>query len=541
MKKKILLPLLAVFVLFTAAKAYKSPFFEIAKQIEIFTTLYKEVNMNYVDETNAAHLMTVAITAMLEELDPYTRYYNEQDVQEARIMQSGEYTGIGAKVENRNDNITVVELFKNSPADKAGLNMGDKIIKIGDVKVADFKNDAGQLLKGAPGSTIALTFLRQGKTNTTILTREEVEMHAVPYFSLLNGNIGYIVLSQFTRKASEEVKSAVEDLKKQGATKIILDLRNNPGGLLMEAVQITNLFIPKGELIVSTKSIIDKYNKTYITQKSPLDASIPLVVLVNGRSASASEIVAGSLQDLDRAVIIGARSFGKGLVQRPKPLPYGTQMKITIARYYTPSGRCIQALDYWDRDEEGNPVRVKASEYTEFETRNGRSVFDGGGIMPDIAMETSEIKGITKALLTENAIFDFATQYYYSHQLENPDDFNFTDTDYQDFLNFLKKTDFQYKTQTEKKLNLAFEFAKKENLNDEIKMEYQQLLQSIEASKQNALAEKKPAIISLLTDEIIKHYFYQEGLYNYYVQHNPEIKKAKEVLNDAQRYAEILN
>ncbi|HET8809343.1 MAG TPA: S41 family peptidase [Flavobacteriaceae bacterium] len=543
LKKKILIPsILVALLVLTAAKAYKSsPFFEIAKQIEIFTTLYKEVNMNYVDETNPAHLMTTAMTAMLEELDPYTVYYNEQDVQQARIRQSGEYTGIGAAAEVQKDKIIITELFKNSPADKAGLKVGDEIIKIGDVKVSDFEEDAAQLLKGAPGSKVSLTYLRQGKPQTTVLAREEVEIHAVPYFTLLDGNVGYVVLSKFNRKASSEVKAAVEELKKQGATKIILDLRNNPGGLLQEAVQICNLFLPKNQLIVTTKSTIEKYNETFVTQKEPLDLDIPLAVLVNGRSASASEIVAGSLQDLDRAVIIGARSFGKGLVQRPKKLPYGAQMKITIARYYTPSGRCIQSLDYWHRDEEGNPVRVKASEYTEFKTENGRPVFDGGGIMPDIALETSKITGITEALLEENAIFDFATQYYYSHQLENPADFKFTDSDYQEFLKFLKATDFQHETETEEKLRLAFEISKKEDLNQEIEQEYKNLMASIEAMQQTGLKEKKPAIISLLTDEIIKRYFYQEGLYKYYVNHNPEIEKAKEVLNDPQRYAGILN
>lgn len=543
MKKKIIIPvILAVLVILTAAKTYKSsPFFEIAKQIEIFTMLYKEVNMNYVDETNPAHLMTTAMTAMLHELDPYTVYYNEQDVEQAKIQQSGEYTGIGAMVKTKQDKIVLTELFKDSPADKAGLKAGDEIVKIGDVRVADFKEDAGQLLQGSPGSDVNLTYLRQGATKTTTLTREEVEIHAVPYFTLLEGNIGYIVLSKFNRKASQETAEALEELKKQGATKIILDLRNNPGGLLMEAVQVSNLFLPKGELIVTTKSSIEKYNKTYVTRKDPLDKDIPLVVLVNGRSASASEIVAGSLQDLDRAVIVGARSFGKGLVQRPKKLPYGTQMKITIARYYTPSGRCIQALDYWHRDKEGNAVRVKTSEYNEFKTRKGRPVFDGGGVMPDIALETSKITGITEALLTKDAIFDFSTEYYYSHELKNPTDFKFTASDYQDFLNFLKETDFSYETETENKIKLALEASKKEKLEEETQQELQTLLTSMNDRNQKSLMEKKPGITSLLTDEIIKRYFYREGLYLYYVAHNPEIMKAKEVLSNPKEYAKILN
>lgn len=542
MKKKIILPVIVVgLVVLTAAKAYKfSPFFEIAKQIEIFTTLYKEVNMNYVDKTNPAQLMNTAMSAMLEDLDPYTQFYNEQDVEQAKIQQSGEYSGIGALVKNRDGKITIMELYKGYPADKAGLKAGDEIIQVGNVNVSDFKDDASQLLQGSPGSEVEISYLRQGKTHTTTLTREEVDIQAVPYFTLLENNIGYIVLSKFNQKAASEVADAIEELQNQGADKLILDLRNNPGGLMMEAVKISNLFLPKNQLVVFTKSNIEEYNQTYVTQKEPMVPDMPLVVLINGRSASASEIVSGSLQDLDRAVIVGARSFGKGLVQRPKPLPYGTQMKITIARYYTPSGRCIQALDYWSRDKDGNPVRIKASEYNEFKTKNGRPVFDGGGVMPDINLESSKISGITQALLEEDAIFDYATQYYYSHQLSSPSQFNFTDSDYQDFLEYLKKSDFEHHTQTEEKLKTLYEFAHKEELDDEIEKEYKSMMSAIQGSSQKALQEKKPGIISLLTDEIIKRYFYQEGLYQYYVKHNPEIMKAKELLSNSKKYEEIL-
>lgn len=542
LNKKIIVPIVLVMALIiTAATSVKtSPFFEIAKQLEIFTTLYKEVNMNYVDETNPAHLMTVATKAMLKELDPYTVYYNEQDVEQAKIMQSGEYTGIGAKVKTRDEGITIMELFKNSPAEKAGLKTGDQIIKIGEVSVSDFGEDAGQLLKGSPGSQVKITYVRQGVKNTTNLVREELEIPAVPYYSLLDENIGYIVLSRFNRKAAEETASALAELKKNGATKIILDLRNNPGGLLIEAIKICNLFLPKNQLIVTTKSSIEKYNKTYITRKEPMDKDIPLVVLVNGRSASASEIVSGSLQDLDRAVIIGARSFGKGLVQRPKKLPYGTQLKITIARYYTPSGRCIQALDYWHRDAEGNAVRKKATEYNEFKTKNGRPVFDGGGIMPDIALETSKITGITEVLLKKDAIFDFATQYYYSHELKSANQFNFDNSDYENFISFLQQINFNYETETEKNLVAALEAAKKEDLDSKTQQELKDLLISMNSMEQRNLMKQKPGIVSLLTDEIIKRYFYQDGLYQYYTLHNPEIMKAKEVLANPVNYAKIL-
>jgi carboxyl-terminal processing protease len=539
MKKRILLPLMAI-ALFFATTSYKSDFFEIAKQIEIFTTLFKEINMNYVDETSPAELMDTAITAMLEDLDPYTVYWNEQEVEQARIQNSGEYTGIGASVQTKDQKIKIIEPYEGYPADKAGLKAGDEIIQIGDVKVSDFKDDAGELLKGSAGTSVQLQFLRQGKIQTTTLERESVELKAVPYHKLIDGEIGYIVLSKFTRTASSEVASALKNLKEDGAKKIILDLRGNPGGLLTEAVNITNIFVNKGQVITTTKSVIEKYNKSYKTQRDPMDTEIPLVVLINGRSASASEIVSGGLQDLDRAVIIGARSFGKGLVQRPKKLTYNTQLKITISRYYTPSGRCIQALDYWHRDKDGNAVRTKAEDYNEFTTRNGRKVYDGGGVLPDIKLETSEFSGVTQALMEKNAIFDYATNYYYNHQLETPENFEFTNSDYDEFKKFLNSTNFDYTTKTEEELKKTYKISEKEGFNDNIKSQYQKLLSAIEDAKEEDLDEKQPEIVSLLTDEIIKRYFYQDGLYNYYITENPEILKAKEILNDSSQYQKIL-
>jgi len=439
MKRRILIPILALVILISTV-SFKSDFFEIAKQIEIFTTLFKELNMNYVDENTPAALMDKAIEGMLSDLDPYTVYWTEQDVEDARINNSGIYTGIGASVRAKNDKIIIVEPFKDYPADKAGLKAGDEIIKVGEILLSDFKDGAGELLKGAAGSKVELTFVRQGKTETTILTRGAIDVQAVPFYKLINTDIGYIVLSKFNRKTTVETKAALEDLKSQGATKIILDLRGNPGGLLREAINVVNLFVPKGEVITTTKSVIKKYNKTYKTGRKAVDTEIPLVVLVNGRSASASEIVSGGLQDLDRAVIIGARSFGKGLVQRPKKLTYGTQLKVTISRYYTPSGRCIQALDYWNRDENGDPVRVDPKEYNKFKTKGGRIVYDGGGILPDIEVETAKFSPITTALLKDQAIFDFATHYYYSHQLSTWSSFIFSESDFQGFLRFLKRS-----------------------------------------------------------------------------------------------------
>ncbi|UZH56657.1 S41 family peptidase [Salinimicrobium tongyeongense] len=526
-------------LLFTTV-SYKSDFFEIAKQLEIFTTLFKELNMNYVDETNPAALMDTAINAMLEDLDPYTHYWNEQEVQAARIDNAGEYTGIGATVGIKADKIVILEPYKNYPADKAGLKAGDEIIKIGNIAVENFSEDAGELLKGAPNSKVALTFKRRGEIKTTSLTRGAVEIKAVPFYKLLEGNTGYIVLSQFNRNASAETAEALRELKEQGAEKIILDLRGNPGGLLSEAINVTNIFVPQGELITSTKSAVEKYNQTFSTTRKAIDTRIPLAVLINGRSASASEIVAGSLQDLDRAVILGARSFGKGLVQRPKDLTYGTQLKVTISRYYTPSGRCIQALDYRHRDEEGNALRYSAKDYNEFKTRNGRKVYDGGGILPDIKLETSEFSDITNALLLKNAIFDYATNYYYTHKLDTPEEFSFTEKDYSDFKDYLKSTGFEYQTATEKELEDVVAAAEKEGYQQNLSGELKSIKEAISNSKEQALNLKKAEIMSLLSEEIIKRYFYKEGLYEYYVKKNPEILKAKEILQDKAQYQNIL-
>ncbi|MDT0555606.1 S41 family peptidase [Patiriisocius hiemis] len=539
MKKRILVPILAIGVLFTTV-SFKSDFFEIAKQIEIFTTLFKELNMNYVDETTPATLMDKAITGMLEDLDPYTVYWNEQEVEDARINNSGVYTGVGASVKTKKDRIVVVEPFKDYPADKAGLKAGDEIIKIGNTDLADFDGDTGELLKGAPDSEIKITYVRQGKENKTTLTRAAVEVNAVPFYKLINNDIGYIVLRAFNRKTTKETKAALVDLKEQGAKKIILDLRGNPGGLLNEAISVVNLFVPKGEVITTTKSVIKRYNKVYKTTKEPVDTEIPLVVLVNGRSASASEIVSGGLQDLDRAVIVGARSFGKGLVQRPKKLTYGTQLKVTISRYYTPSGRCIQALDYWNRDENGDPIRLDPKEYNSFKTKGGRTVYDGGGILPDIEVETAVFSPITTALLKDDAIFNYATEYYYKNQLTDWSNFTFSESDFQDFRQYLNKNGFEYETETEKEFAEALRRAEDDDLDGEIKSSYNQLMKSIDAAKEKAIVAKGAEIKSLLTDEILKRYFYREGLYNYQVNNNPEIKEAISVLNDSNKYNRIL-
>lgn len=539
-KKRLLIPVFAL-TIFITGSAFKSDFFEIAKQIEIFTTLFKELNMNYVDETNPADLMDNAIKNMLNDLDPYTKFYNEQDVEAERIRRTGDYTGVGAKIRTLKDKLVVVEPYKDYPADKAGLKAGDEIIEIDGIKVDGYEDDASNLLKGAPNSTLNVTYKRQGKTNTTTLTRSEIEINAVPHFSMINETTGYIVLQKFNAKASMQTEYALKDLKAQGAKSIILDLRNNPGGLLREAINIVNLFVPKGQLVVTTKSKVKKYNKTYYTKNEPVDTEIPVVVLINGRSASASEIVSGALQDLDRAVIVGARSFGKGLVQRPKKLTYGTQLKVTISRYYTPSGRCIQSLDYWNRDENGNAVRIKQENYHEFKTKNGRKVYDGGGVFPDEALETTKNSAITDAILNSQAIFDFATQFYYNNSIENINKFQLSDSDFNAFKAHLKTSSFEFETETEKALKKALEVSKTENLDDDIKKEYNNLQQHLEQVKIKTVDQNKTQLVNLLTDEIVKRYVYREGLYEYYKINNQEIKTATQILANPNQYNKYLN
>ncbi|MBC3759909.1 S41 family peptidase [Hyunsoonleella sp. SJ7] len=539
LKTKILIPI-ALCAVFLSTTAFKNDFFEIAKQIEIFTTLFKELNMNYVDETNPGDLMDTAIKSMLDDLDPYTRFMNEQDVEAARINNTGDYTGIGAKVMTKKDKLVIIEPYKDYPADKAGLKAGDEIIKVGDVMVSDYKDDAGNLLKGPSGSSINVTFTRNNETKSATIQRAEVDIKAVPHFSMVNEHTGYIVLSKFNSKASAETNYALRDLKAQGATRIILDLRGNPGGLLNEAVNVVNLFVPKGQLVVTTKSKVKKYNRQYFTQKEPLDTEIPLVVLIDGSSASASEIVSGTLQDLDRAVIVGSRSFGKGLVQRPKRLTYGTQVKITISRYYTPSGRCIQSLDYWNRNDKGEAVRVKQENYNEFKTKNGRKVFDGGGIFPDVTFGKTKNSTITKAIIQSNLIFDFATDYYYKHPDQDIVNFKLTDIDFNDFKTYMEKNNFSFTTDTEKALFKAYDTSVKENLNDDIESDYNALISGLKASKNKAIDAHRDFILKMLTEDIVKRYTYREGLYDYYKTHDEYIKKSTQILGNTMTYMDYL-
>ena len=540
LKKRYIIPVL-LSGFFLVGASFKEDFFEVAKQIEIFTTLFKSVNSNYVDETNPGDLMDKAIKSMLADLDPYTNYFNEQDVVKFKINNTGEYTGIGALITRKEDKVIIKEPYKNFPADKAGLKAGDEIIQIGDVELKDFKDDASQLLKGAKNTKVTLKYIRQGKVLTTEIVLDEVDIKAVPFFGKIDDKTGYIVLSQFNNKAALETKEALEQLKKEGAERIVLDLRGNPGGLLNEAVSICNLFLPKNEVIVTTKSKIEKHNNTYKTTRDPIDTEIPLAIIVDGKSASASEIVSGALQDLDRAVIIGSRSFGKGLVQRPVDLTYGTQIKITISRYYTPSGRCIQALDYSHKDKDGKAIRTASDKYNAFKTQKGRTVYDGGGILPDVVMDETKLSPITEALVKNDGIFNFVTDYYYKNPNLGATIPTITDTDFANFKAFLKKQNFNFDSESELALKKTLEAAKKDKIDSAISAEYNQLLTAIQKSEEAQLNKNQNEIKNLILDEIIKRYQYKEGLYQYYIKNNLEVKKAVEILANNSEYTKILS
>jgi carboxyl-terminal processing protease len=540
LKKRYLIPVILSGFLLVGA-SFKEDFFEVAKQIEIFTTLFKSVNSNYVDETNPADLMDKAIKSMLADLDPYTNYFNEQDVVKFKINNTGEYTGIGALITRKEDKVIIKEPYKNFPADKAGLKAGDEIIQIGDVELKDFKDDASQLLKGAKNTKVTLKYIRQGKVLTTEIVLDEVDIKAVPFFGKIDDKTGYIVLSQFNNKAALETKEALEKLKKDGAERIVLDLRGNPGGLLNEAVSICNLFVPKNEVIVTTKSKIEKHNNTYKTTRDPIDTEIPLAIIVDGKSASASEIVSGALQDLDRAVIIGSRSFGKGLVQRPVDLTYGTQIKITISRYYTPSGRCIQALDYSHKDKDGKAIRTASDKYNAFKTQKGRTVYDGGGILPDVVMDETKLSPITEALAKNDGIFNYVTDYYYKNPNLGTTIPTITDADFANFKAFLKKQNFNFDSESELALKKTLEAAKKDKIDSAISAEYNQLLTAIQKSEEAQLNKNQKEIKNLILDEIIKRFQYKEGLYQYYIKNNIEVKKAVEILANNPEYTKILS
>ena len=537
-KRKVIIPTLVAGFLFVAV-SFQNDFFALAKQIEIFTNLYKIVNQNYVDETNPGNLMDVAIKSMLSELDPYTVYFDEQDVLKFKINNTGEYTGIGALTTRKDDRIILKEVYENMPADKGGFKAGDVIVQIGDVSLKDFKDDASQLLKGAKNTKIDIVYFRQGIEKKGQIILDEVEIKAVPYFKLLSDKTGYIVLQKFNEKASAETKVALLTLKEQGATKIILDLRDNPGGLLHEAVNICNLFVPKEEVITTTKSQNKAHNHVYKTKNEPVDTEIPLAIIVNDRSASASEIVSGALQDLDRAVIVGNRSFGKGLVQRPFNLTYGTQVKVTISKYYTPSGRCIQATDYSKKDVDGKAIKTSEKEYNAFKTKGGRIVYDGGGVLPDVEIANMKKSATSLSIANSDAVFEFANVLYY----RNPNAKNVTnisEADFSEFKTFLKKEKVEINNNSDKSLKNLLEAAKKDKIDADIQIEIKQLEAAIEKTKDKELDKNAAEIKRLLLQELLLRYGYRTAFYDYVSNNYSDVLKAQQILNNPSEYKQIL-
>ena len=533
---------LVLVVAIAVSLSYKSDFFEVAKQIEIYTTLFKELNMYYIDETNPAELTETAIKNMLSELDPYTVYYDEQGVENARMSAAGEYGGIGATSAYIDGKLVVVEPHQDSPADKAGIKAGDEILKVNDIAVTTNENDAASaLLKGLPNTTVDLQIKRQDSTFNVQLIREKVVVNPVPYYKMLDEEVGYISFIKFNQKASTEVKNAFDDLKELGMKKLVLDIRGNLGGLVNEAVEIVNFFIPKDEVVVTTKAKVKKWSDTYKTRKLPIDLEIPIVVLIDDRSASASEILAGALQDLDRAVIMGERSFGKGLVQRYRKLTYGTQLKLTISKYYTPSGRSIQELDYTNRDTNGNIPKFSDRSRNPFKTKNGRTVYDGGGIQPDIRFDKPERSNATEALLNSRAIFNFATAYYYENSsIPSSEQFQLADSDYTSFIEYLETNKISFKTDTEKYFERAMKRAEAENYNQVIASDYSELLKNIRSAKIANLNGNQEEIRQRLQHEIIKRYYYKKGEYINKVHQDKAITQAIDLLNDTDRYLGVL-
>ena len=476
---------------------------------------------------------------MLSELDPYTVYFDEQDVLKFKINNTGEYTGIGAIVSRKDDKIILKEVYENMPADKGGFKAGDVIIQIGDVVLKDFKDDASQLLKGAKNTKIDIVYFRQGVEKKGQIILDEVEIKAVPYYKLLSDKTGYIVLQKFNEKAAAETKAALLTLKEQGATKIILDLRDNPGGLLHEAVNICNLFVPKDEIITTTKSQNKVHNHIYKTNNEPVDTEIPLAIIVNDRSASASEIVSGALQDLDRAVIVGNRSFGKGLVQRPFNLTYGTQVKVTISKYYTPSGRCIQATDYSKKDANGKAIKTSEKEYNAFKTKGGRIVYDGGGVLPDVEIADMKKSATSLSIANSDAVFEFANVLYY----RNPNAksvTNISEADYNEFKAYLKKEKVEINSNSDKSLKNLLEAAKKDKIDADIQIEIKQLEAAIEKTKNKELDKNKEEIKRLLLQELLLRYGYRNAFYDYVSTKYSDVLKAQQILNNPSEYKQIL-
>ncbi|GAC1374945.1 MAG: S41 family peptidase [Hymenobacter sp.] len=519
-------------------------YFEIAKNLDIFATLFKEVNTYYVDEITPAKLVKMGIDAMLRSLDPYTNYIPEDDIEDFRTMTTGQYGGIGASVVKRNGKTVVQSAYEGYPAQKAGLLPGDEILDINGVIVDKKSNaDISKLLKGQANSVVKLMVTRYGQDKPVEIniTRDKIQVDNVPYTGMISGDVGYFQLGGFTVDAGKEVRAAVTKLKEQGAKKIVFDIRDNPGGLLNEAVNISNLFIDKGLDVVSTKGKVTEWNKTYKALDQPLDTQIPVAIITSNRSASASEIVSGVLQDYDRAVLVGERTFGKGLVQATRPLSYNSQLKVTTAKYYIPSGRCIQEIDYAHRADDGTLGKFPDSLRTAFKTTAGRTVYDGGGVAPDVEVNDREIADITRILLQKSYLFDYATRYRAEHATIVPArQFKLTDAEYQKFVAYLQNKNISYSTDAEKALTDLGKKVKEEKHYDDVKLELEAIRRKVTVNKANDLQRFKPEIKELLEQEIVSRYYFEKGRTEAGFDDDPNIIAAVAVLNDPNRYAALL-
>lgn len=546
MKKKIALFSLPIIVL--ALLSFTPPaerYFEIAKNLDIFASLFKEVNALYVDEINPNKLIRTGIDAMLNSLDPYTNYIAEDEVEDYRTLNTGQYGGIGAVTREIGNRTVVTLVYEGYPAFKNGLKIGDEVLKMDEVDLSKItQEEANHLMRGQVGTSVTLIVKRIGVDQPIKLEfkREKIKISNVPYFGMVSSNVGFVQLTDFTPEAGKEVKNAVVALKEKGAKSIILDLRGNPGGLLFEAVNICNIFIPKGKKVVTTKGKVEDSNIHYETLNNPVDLDIPVAVLINRGSASASEIVAGTLQDYDRAVIIGEKSYGKGLVQLSRPLSYNSQIKITTAKYYTPTGRCIQVLDYTHRREDGSVESLPDSLKKEFKTSKGRTVFDGGGIDPDINIMESETAAITQALFVNGYLFDFATLYASQHPSVPPaTEFTLTDHEYQEFVNWMKNNPYNYRSELEKRLALFTNEAKKERYYADLKIQLDQIGTKLADSRKNDLMSFKDQIKLLLEQDIASRYYLEKGAVEVAFKYDQDVKKSIEVLNNSNQYKKILN
>lgn len=527
--------------------SYSDDYFEISRNLDIFASLYRELNTYYVDETKPGELIKTGIDAMLESLDPYTNYIPESDIEDYRFMTTGQYGGIGALIAKKGEYIVITDPYYGYPAQKAGLLAGDIIIEI-DGKSLSGKNsdEVSKVLKGQPGTTVKLVLKRIGETKNIekTLTREEIKIPAVSYTGVVgDGTIGYIRLSSFTENCAQEVKDAYTKLKAENNIKsVILDLRKNPGGLLNEAVNIVNLFVPKGTDVVSTKGKVKEWDKSYKALNPAVDTEMPLAILVNSGSASASEIVSGSIQDLDRGIVIGQRTYGKGLVQTTRPLSYNGQLKVTTAKYYIPSGRCIQALDYTHRNPDGSVGKVPDSLMSTFKTKAGRIVYDGGGIMPDFITDVDTGSSIATSLYNKLLIFDYATKYRNTHPaIASAKEFHLTEAEYNDFVTWLSDKDYDYTTRSEKLIDDLKAAAQVDKYYEDARTEYDALRKKLSHNKQADLIKHKAEIKELLENEIVSRYYFQKGRTENEFLYDKEVNKAIEALSNKAVYSSIMN